>query len=173
MVSTIKLSGESAAIPDANEANIPDVNTSGKGPQPAKNCNKRKKTHAKDTDEPSTSAATSASASSNAAETNTETRKTLVREQMLDFEDPDSKIHIPQYMYMPAPTKLKMEELRKHAIIADIEKSKQMANFFRRCTGVLGPLKDYLLSQPKLKPAESGEHGYASTQLQMMMTIQS
>ena len=79
---------------------------------------------------------------------------------MLDLEDPDSKFNIPAYLYRAAPTKLKIEELRKHAIIADIEKSREMAIFFRRCTGVLGPLKD-LLSQPKLKVPVENEHGYA------------
>ena len=85
----------------------------------------------------------------------------MVREEILDFEDPESKLNIPAYLYRAAPTKLKIEELRKHAIIANIEKSREIANFFRRSTGVLGPLKDYLLSQPKLKVPAENEHGYA------------
>ena len=51
--------------------------------------------------------------------------------------------------------------MRTHAIIAEIEKSKQIDNFFQRCTGALGPLKDFLLGQAKLKLSENGEHGYA------------
>ena len=66
-----------------NLANIPDVNTSGKGPHPDKKSARNKKTASTPPAEPSTSTSATVTAKENKSE--------VVKEQLLDFKDPDSK----------------------------------------------------------------------------------
>ena len=67
--------------------------------------------------------------------------------EMADNEPSVSQeIFYPAYLFQPPPSQLKFEDLRRHALIAKIERDRATTRFFNLCHGILGPLKDALLA---------------------------
>ena len=77
----------------------------------------------------------------------------------------NDEVYYPAYLNNPAPTNLKIEELRRHAVISEIKKNDAMCNFFEVAKGVLGPLKNVLLASAgrEIPTAHNGnDHTYQS-----------
>ena len=77
----------------------------------------------------------------------------------------DDLVQYPAYLYQEPPSKLKVEDLRKHALIAKIKKDTSIYNFFELAKGILTPMKSTFLTVaghqvPQPKP--SGDHEYGA-----------
>ena len=78
-------------------------------------------------------------------------------------DDTVSGVYYPAYLFQEAPSQLKIDELRRHAIISEIKKNDAMCNFFELARGVLGPLKDALLvasGREATPKSNEGDHAY-------------
>ena len=77
-----------------------------------------------------------------------------------------SDVYYPAYIFQSAPSKLKIEELRRHACISEIKKNDAMCNFFELAKGLLGPMKDALIAAGHNTNSggtpKTGEHCYGA-----------
>ena len=81
-------------------------------------------------------------------------------------ETVSEEVNYPTYLYQPAPSKLKIDELQRHACISVIKKNNTMCTFFELAKGILGPLKDALVSAVGNEVGEKSnksDHNYQAT----------
>ena len=78
-------------------------------------------------------------------------------------EEEEFSFEYPAYLYQEPPSKLKVEDLRKHALIAQIKKDTSVYNFLEMAKGVIGPMKNaFLTAAGHTVPDEraGGDHCY-------------
>ena len=78
-------------------------------------------------------------------------------------DDEEGSFEYPAYLFQEPPSKLKVDKLRKHALIAKVKKDTAIYNFFELAKGILGPMKNALLTVAGTKiphDKSGGDHAY-------------
>ena len=76
------------------------------------------------------------------------------------------KVSLPDYLTKPAPSNVKLIDLRKYCMMSIIEHNRSAANFFDKMAEVLPEFKRFIADAPKLKPMQNkqgaeADHGYS------------